>query len=208
MLADKTYSFSIDNFCLQMLVTDAHRSKYLKENFRVLKNGGYAYFNAIHQANPPGETIDSKARRAFVLTLQAREQHIRREKAMSNICTNQGLCAVRALIYMALLGKGGLKKIANLCREKTEFAKDKLDAIKGVEVKRKSPTFNEFTIKVENKDPNEIIGKLIDKGIAAGFPLGRYYKEMKDYMLIAVTEKRTKGEITTFAQAMEDALWS
>ena len=154
-----------------------------------------------------GETTDKKGRRGFVLTLQTREQHIRREKATSNICSNEALCALRALIYMSLMGKEGLKGLAEICRDKAEYAKNKLSEIKGVEVKKSSPTFNEFTIKLP-KNPNEIIGKLIEKGIAAGFPLGRYYPEMDSYMLIAVTEKRTKHDIIMFADALEDALWS
>ena len=97
--------------------------------------------------------------------------------------------------------------VARLCMEKTEYAKRALSSIKGVEVKTSAPTFNEFVIRLP-KSPNEIIGKLIDKGIAAGFPLGRYYPEMEDYLLVAVTEKRTKKEIDMYAQELEAALWS
>jgi len=154
-----------------------------------------------------GKTVDAKGRDAFVLTLQTREQHIRREKATSNICSNEALCALRALIYMSLVGDNGLKKIGELCVNKTEYAKERLQQIKGVEVKRSAPTFNEFIVKLP-KDPNEIIGKLISRGISAGFPLGRYYDDMSEYMLIAVTEKRTKQEISMFSDALEDALWS
>ncbi|NQT32262.1 MAG: aminomethyl-transferring glycine dehydrogenase subunit GcvPA, partial [Candidatus Omnitrophica bacterium] len=125
-----------------------------------------------------GATTDRNGKRSFVLTLQTREQHIRREKATSNICSNEALCALRALVYMSLMGKEGLKRTAELCMDKAEYAKQKLEKIKGVEVKRSSPTFNEFIARLP-KDPNEIIGKLIEKGIAAGFPLGRYYEDLE-----------------------------
>ena len=154
-----------------------------------------------------GATTDGQGRRGFVLTLQAREQHIRREKATSNICTNQTLCALRALIFMCLYGEQGLTELAQLCLDKTEYAKNKLDEVRGVEVMRDWPTFNEFTVKLP-RDSNEVIGKLIDRGIAAGFPLGRYYSDMKEYMLVAVTERRTKQEIGMFAEALEDVLWN
>ena len=152
-----------------------------------------------------GETVDMHGRRGFVLTLQAREQHIRREKATSNICSNEALCALRALIYLSWLGKQGFRDLAHLCAQKAEYAKTRLSAIPGVRVKKSSPTFNEFTLELP-VDASSVVSRLVDKGIAAGFPLGRYYKGMDNYLLVAVTEKRTREEIGLLAEALEAVL--
>jgi glycine dehydrogenase subunit 1 len=152
-----------------------------------------------------GETTDMHGRRGFVLTLQAREQHIRREKATSNICSNEALCALRALIYLSWLGKQGFRDLAHLCARKAEYAKTRLSAIPGVGVKKSSPTFNEFTLELP-VDASSVVSRLVDKGIAAGFPLGRYYKGMDNYLLVAVTEKRTREEIGLLAEALEAVL--
>ena len=108
---------------------------------------------------------------------------------------------------MSLLGSEGLKQLAVLCRDKTEFLKKRLAEIPSIEVMKSSPTFNEFTVKLP-VNANEIIGALIEKGIAAGFPLGRYYTEMENYLLIAVTEKRTRHELALFADLLEEAVCS
>jgi len=154
-----------------------------------------------------GETTDIEGKTGYVLTLQAREQHIRREKATSNICSNEALCALRAVIFLSALGKVGFRELARQNYENAEQAKALVSKIKGVTVKQSSPTFNEFTV-VLPRPPAEIIDKMIEKGFAAGFPLERYYPEMKNYMLVAVTEKRTKEEIAGYAQALEATLWS
>jgi len=152
-----------------------------------------------------GETVDSKGQRCFVNTLQAREQHIRREKATSNICTNVSLCALQAAIFMAAIGKHGLKAMAQLNLDKAEYAKQLLTKIKGVEVKRSAPTFNEFTVHLP-KDASQVVAAMMKKGFAAGFALGRYYPGMERYLLVAVTEKRTKDEIERYAKAMQEVL--
>ena len=114
---------------------------------------------------------------------------------------------MRALIYTALLGKRGLQELARLNYQKAEFAKATLDKVSGVKVKRSSPTFNEFTVLLP-KNADEVVFKMVDKGFACGFPLGRFYKGMDNYLLVAVTEKRTKEEILHFANSLEAALCS
>jgi len=154
-----------------------------------------------------GATEDLDGKRGYVLTLQAREQHIRREKATSNICSNESLCALRSVIYLSLIGKEGLFELARLIHDKAEFMKDAIDGIPDVEVERNSPTFNEFTVELP-MPADEVIGKMIRKGFAAGFPLGRYYKEMDNHLLVAVTEKRTKEDIMKYVESLEAVLCS
>jgi len=153
-----------------------------------------------------GETIDKKGQRAFVLTLQAREQHIRRNKATSNICSNESLCALTALVYLSLLGKEGLKQTAQLCADKASYAYKRLTAIPGVTPHFKAKWFfNEFVLDLPC-EAADVIAKLIEKGFAAGFPLSRYYEGMDNSMLICVTEKRTKQQIGMLAEALESVL--
>ncbi|MFA5310911.1 MAG: aminomethyl-transferring glycine dehydrogenase subunit GcvPA [Candidatus Omnitrophota bacterium] len=174
--------------------------------------GPYLGFIAVkkeHMRQMPGRivgaTSDNDGKRGFVLTLQAREQHIRREKATSNICSNEALCALRALIYCCLLGKKGLQDLAGLNYQKAEFAKSVLDKIPGVRVKRITPTFNEFTLELPG-NADGIVNSMISKGFACGFPLGRFYKGLDNYLLVAVTEKRTKEEIVKLAKSLEECL--
>lgn len=152
-----------------------------------------------------GATVDSDGKWGFVLTLQTREQHIRREKATSNICSNEALCALRAVVFAALLGRQGLKELAEHNYQKAEYAKEVLSRIPGVEVKRSSPTFNEFTVCLP-KAADGVVYRMVDKGFACGFPLGRFYKGMDNYLLIAVTEKRNKEEIGLLASSLESVL--
>ena len=151
-----------------------------------------------------GETVDRNGKRCFVLTLQPREQHIRREKATSNICTNQGLLALRATVYLALLGKQGMAEVAELCCRKAHYAAEKLTELNGVELMFDRPFFKEFTLRVEGR-----VSEIVQRAYEAGFYLGPELSRLAtseepftDGLLVAVTEQRTRDEIDTLVAAL------
>ncbi|MFT4412542.1 aminomethyl-transferring glycine dehydrogenase subunit GcvPA [Fredinandcohnia humi] len=149
-----------------------------------------------------GQTVDEDGKRGFVLTLQAREQHIRRDKATSNICSNQALNALAASVAMTALGKKGVKEIATNNIQKAHYAKQQF-ANNGASVVFDGPFFNEFVVNV-GKSVKEVNASLLDKGIIGGYDLGRDYPELEGHMLIAVTELRSKEEIDTLVKELGD----
>lgn len=148
-----------------------------------------------------GITKDNKGNRCFVLTLQAREQHIRRERAASNICSNQALCALNALIYLSLLGPKGIKEVASLNLEKAHILADKISKIDGFSIKYQRPFFNEFVINCPIP-VKQVISKLAKKGILAGYDLGQVDKNLKNCLLVCATETKTEADIENFVSCL------
>jgi glycine dehydrogenase subunit 1 len=150
-----------------------------------------------------GETTDADGTRAFVMTLRPREQDIRREKATSNICTNQGLMTIAAAVHMALMGKRGMRKVAELNYHKSHYAADQINALDGFSVNRDKVFFNEFMVKCP-VPVAQVNAALIENGIIGGIDLGDEYAHLKDHMLLCVTEMNTRAEIDALVDVLRE----
>jgi len=149
-----------------------------------------------------GQTSDRRGKRCWVLTMQTREQHIRREKATSNICTNQGLLALRATVYLAAMGPRGMRSLAELVLQKAGYARRKLAATASLQPAFARPGFKEFAVRSTDRAVDELLDAARAEGIFAGVPLGRWYPELADCFLVAVTEKRTRPQIDRLAAVL------
>jgi glycine dehydrogenase subunit 1 len=151
-----------------------------------------------------GEAHDKNGQRGFVLTLATREQHIKREKATSNICTNQGLMAIAATIYLATLGKHGLRRVAELCWHKSHYTAQRLAEVPGFSVGTAKPFFQEFVVRCPKpvREINDFL--LTERGLIGGYDLGQDYPHLAGHMLIAVTEMNTRAEINDLVEALKE----
>jgi glycine dehydrogenase subunit 1 len=150
-----------------------------------------------------GETVDGDGKRAYVMTLRPREQDIKRDKASSNICTNQGLMALAATVYLALMGKQGLRKAAELSYHKAHYAADQIYLLRGFSVDRSKPFFNEFVVRCP-RPVAEINALLLERGIIGGYDLGKDYPHLNNHMLLCVTEMNTRYEIDALVECLRD----
>ena len=152
-----------------------------------------------------GETVDTHGQKAYVLTLTAREQHIKRERATSNICTNQGLLALASAVYLSVVGKKGLRQVAELCYHKAHYAAEQLSKLPGMGLCFSEPYFHEFALCV-GRPVEEVNAHLLEHGIIGGYDLGQDYPALKDHMLIAVTEMNSKEEIDELVELLAEVV--
>ncbi|MCH8094622.1 MAG: aminomethyl-transferring glycine dehydrogenase subunit GcvPA [Chloroflexi bacterium] len=150
-----------------------------------------------------GETVDSRGQRGYVMTLTPREQHIRRDRASSNICTNQGLMALAVTAYLCSVGRAGLKQVAELCYHKAHYAAQSIDQLEGYEIWNQGPFFHEFVVRCP-RPVADINRALLDHDIIGGYDLGQDYPELRDHMLIAVTELNPKEEIDELVEVLNE----
>jgi len=152
-----------------------------------------------------GETTDVDGRRGFVLTLQTREQHIRREKATHNICTAQALNALAGVIYLSWLGREGLVELSELLLQRTAYAREALAGVEGVEPLHSQPVVREFAVTLD-ADVEQVIERCAAEGVNPGYPLGRDYPELSNGLLVALTEQRSRADIDRLARTLQAAV--